>query len=86
MHSVRIARAFLYVLAAVVLALAVIRLVQVVPSGEGGSCGPGWTTEYDGACDAALKARQYEVVVEGLLALGIVALGSVLLRESSRPD
>lgn len=79
MYSLRIARAFMYAFAATLVALAVIRVVRDVPNGEGGSCGPGWTTEYEGACDSSLKARQYEVAAEGLLALGLVMLGSFML-------
>lgn len=86
MPSLRIARAFLYAIAAGVLALAVIRFVQDVPNGEGGGCGPGWTTEYDGPCDSALKARQYEVGIEALLAAGIVVLGGVMLHDSANRE
>jgi hypothetical protein len=71
----------MYAIAACLVALAVIRLVQDVTNSEGGACGPGWTTEYEGPCDSALKARQYEVAAETLLALGLVVLGAVALRE-----
>jgi hypothetical protein len=84
MYALRIARVFLYAIAAALMALAVIRLVQDVGNTEGGGCGPGWTTEYEGPCDSALKARQYEVVTEALLALGLLALGAVALREDVR--
>jgi hypothetical protein len=69
----------MYALAAALVALAVIRFVQDIPNGEGGSCGPGWTTEYEGPCDSALKARQYEAITEILLASGLVLLGAVML-------
>ncbi len=72
----------MYALAAALVAFAVIRFVQDVTNAEGGLCGPGWTTEYEGPCDSALKARQYEVVTEALLALGLVILGTVMLDDS----
>jgi hypothetical protein len=83
MPCLRIARTFVYAIAAALVALAVIRFVQDVPNGEGAFCGPGWTTDYEGACDSALKARQYEVVTVVLLALGLVALAAVQLRDGA---
>jgi hypothetical protein len=68
-------------LAALVLSIGVIRFVANVPNGEGGHCGPGWTTEYDGPCDTALKARQIEAGVEFALAWTFVGLAVVGLRD-----
>ncbi|HUR02019.1 MAG TPA: hypothetical protein VM347_05740 [Nonomuraea sp.] len=81
MPSIRIARAFMFAVAAGVFALALIRFVQDVPNPEGGGCGPGWTTEYEGPCDSALKARQYEAAIEALLTAGLVTIGGVVLRD-----
>ena len=77
----KVARTYLLLVAAALLAFAVIRLSAVVGNGEGGQCGPGWTTEYSGPCDAALKARQIEVGVCLVLAAVVAAAASRL-----RPD
>ena len=81
MPGFRIARVCLYVLALLLLGLAVVRFVGVVPSGEGGTCGPGHTFEYDGACDAALKARQVEVLTETLVGGLVLVLARTMLRD-----
>lgn len=83
MHRIRIARVYLYVLALLLLGLAVVRFVGVVPSGEGGTCGPGHTFEYDGPCDAALKARQVEVLTEVVLGGLVLVLAGSVLRDPS---
>ena len=79
--ALRIARVYLYVIAVALIALSVVRLVGVVPSGEGGSCGPGHTFEYDGPCDAALKARQVEVLAEFVVGALVLVLAGSMLRD-----
>ena len=79
MIALRIARTSFFTLALLLGALAVVRLAQDVTS-EGAGCGPGWTTEYDGPCDSALKARQVEVVTELLLGVAVATLTSWNLR------
>ena len=80
-HTLRIARVLLLAVAALVLSIGVIRFVANVPNGEGGHCGPGWTTEYDGPCDTALKAGKIDSGVELVLAWTFVGLAVVGLRD-----
>lgn len=85
MIAFHVTRVVLYTLAIALLGFAVIRFVGVVPDGEGGGCGPGFTFDfYEGACDAALKARQYEVVTEIVLAAVVVLMARLKLREDVR--
>jgi hypothetical protein len=83
MPALKIARVYLAAISLAILALAAVRLTSVVPNGEGGQCGPGWTREYEGLCDAALKGRQYEVLAEVLLAASTFAMGLRALRDDS---
>ena len=83
MSNLRIARVYLYVVALALLGLAVVRFVGVVPSGETGVCGPGHTFDYDGPCDAALKARQVEVLTEIALAGAVLFLAGSMLRDAA---
>jgi hypothetical protein len=83
MIAIRIARVYLYVVALLLIGLAAVRFVGVVPSGEVGVCGPGHTFEYDGPCDAALKARQVEVLTEVVLGGVVLVLAGSMLRDRS---
>jgi hypothetical protein len=83
MIAKRIARVYLYVVALLLIGLAVVRFFGVVPSGEGGVCGPGHTFEYDGPCDAALKARQVEVLTELVLGGLVLVLSGSMLRDAA---